>query len=339
MVSTEHLALLMDGAGAWNKWRAEHPNVLPDLSGCDLRQIDLTGAALNRVNLADADLQGLNLQGFNLHAVNLRYANLSGVNLDFTFVADSDLSNTCCKNASFESANLGWSNLSNTDFDGAKFAYTSFCNVDLSTAHLEKARHRGPSTVGTDTLIRTALGIRSGTQAQDVIESFLRGCGLDDRDIEGFRQHVQSPPKYRSVFICYAHHDQEFVQLLHEALASEGVRCWLDVEDMVIGAIIEDRLREAVRDHDRVVICCSEHALKHSKWVGKELDAALEKERKTGACVILPLDVDGYLQSGRSDRAREMKKRNCIDFTRWRDPSAFRMASSRLISALAWGRK
>src|SRR4051812_15269048 len=80
----------------------------------------------------------------------------------------------------------------------------------------------------TDTVVRTALGIQFGSEAQETVERFFRDCGLDDQDIENFQRHVKSSPRYRSAFICYARKDQEFVETLYARLKSAGVRCWID---------------------------------------------------------------------------------------------------------------
>lgn len=334
MVNVEHLALLQQGANIWNKWRADNPTIEPDLSRCDLTRVELAGAALCRVDFTESDLKGLSLARFNLYRATLRAADLSEANLDYAFVADADLSKACCRRASFTSANLGWSDLSDADFCGAKFAYTSFCNVDLSTARIGGAEHRGPSTVGTDTLLRTAGGVRGNSETQQVVETFLRGCGLHDQDIEYFRQHILHPPEYHSVFICYSRVDQDFAHRLYEALRLKRVPCWYDEKDMIIGQLISDRLREAVRDSDRVALCCSRRALTTSQWVGKEIELAYEKERSTGERIILPLDVDGYLRTGRSDRARKIKDRNSVDFSNWQVSDEFERSFSHLLKAL-----
>jgi len=37
MANEDHVARLKQGVAAWNEWRAENENVVPDLSGADLR--------------------------------------------------------------------------------------------------------------------------------------------------------------------------------------------------------------------------------------------------------------------------------------------------------------
>jgi hypothetical protein len=43
MANDEHVALLKQGMTAWNAWRDENPDVLPNLSGADLIGADLAG--------------------------------------------------------------------------------------------------------------------------------------------------------------------------------------------------------------------------------------------------------------------------------------------------------
>jgi hypothetical protein len=46
MANDEHVALLKQGVEAWNAWREENPNILPDLSNADLSKASLIGANL-----------------------------------------------------------------------------------------------------------------------------------------------------------------------------------------------------------------------------------------------------------------------------------------------------
>ena len=42
----DHLAQLMKGVAAWNAWRNENPNDLPNLSEADFLEASLSGANL-----------------------------------------------------------------------------------------------------------------------------------------------------------------------------------------------------------------------------------------------------------------------------------------------------
>jgi hypothetical protein len=81
MANDDHIAQLRKGAAAWNAWREENPDILPDLSGADLSGADLSGADLLVAILMEADLSGANLGKANLIRADLTNADLSGANL------------------------------------------------------------------------------------------------------------------------------------------------------------------------------------------------------------------------------------------------------------------
>lgn len=41
MANEEHLEILKQGVGVWNRWRAQNPAVRPDLSDVELRNTNL----------------------------------------------------------------------------------------------------------------------------------------------------------------------------------------------------------------------------------------------------------------------------------------------------------
>jgi uncharacterized protein YjbI with pentapeptide repeats len=82
MAHEDLVALLKQGAPAWNAWRAEHRQTPVDLSGAALRGLDLTRADLGGADLTGADLRGALLSEANLAAARLRDANLFKAVLD-----------------------------------------------------------------------------------------------------------------------------------------------------------------------------------------------------------------------------------------------------------------
>ena len=77
MANPEHLQELQKGVESWNRWKHEHPQTWPDLSGADFTRANLGGANLGWTNLTQADLHGADLTGADLH-----WANLGGVGLN-----------------------------------------------------------------------------------------------------------------------------------------------------------------------------------------------------------------------------------------------------------------
>lgn len=96
MNAEEAVALLAQGAAAWNRWRADHPDERPDLSGTSLRSLDLTGADLTDLNLTNADLRGTDLTDGTL-----ANARLDGANLFKAVLANADLKAADLRHAQF----------------------------------------------------------------------------------------------------------------------------------------------------------------------------------------------------------------------------------------------
>ena len=333
-----------------------------DLSGANLRdaylrEADLSGAALSRANLLRADLSRTNLSGAILCnailcAATLRNAAVSGADL-----SGADLSGAILREADLSNAQLGGANLSEADFSNTIFiratvASTTFATVQLSNVKgLESVRHSGPSSIGTDTL-RLCEG--------KLPEKFLKGCGLADWEIEAARLYdpnlsadaveriiykihdirFRNPIQFYSSFISYSHTDEAFAQRLHDQLQERGVRCWLDKKKMKIGQKILSVVLDAIRVHDRVVLCCSRASLT-SNWVQTEIEETFAKEKKDGREILLPLNLDGYLFDGwKGPLAVEVRKRLAADFTDTdKDEAKYKEQFERLVSALTDSKK
>src|SRR4051812_7326307 len=54
MANKEHVALLKDGAEAWNEWWNANPDVVPDLRGADLSRAMLDETVFGDTNLTRA---------------------------------------------------------------------------------------------------------------------------------------------------------------------------------------------------------------------------------------------------------------------------------------------
>ncbi|MFQ5763959.1 MAG: pentapeptide repeat-containing protein [Rhodospirillales bacterium] len=91
MANEEQVALVTQGAGPWNAWRAERADGPVDLSGGALRGLDLAGADLSGADLTGADLRGTDLSGTNLTGADLTGANLFKARVDGARLAGADL--------------------------------------------------------------------------------------------------------------------------------------------------------------------------------------------------------------------------------------------------------
>jgi uncharacterized protein YjbI with pentapeptide repeats len=315
MANPEHLEILNQGVKAWNEWRREHLGVIPVLSDADLRDANLRGAVLRDAVLRDADLRSADLIGADLSSAVLNYADLSDAGL-----SDADLSR-----AELIRANLSRAELSGADFTDAILVRTTFANNDLSEVKgLETVIHEGPSSIGVDTLYKSAGNIP---------EAFLRGCGVPEPFIVQIPALVAAlePIQFYSCFISHSSKDHPFAERLHADLQSKGVRCWFAPEDLKIGAEIRIGIDESIRVHDKLLLVLSDTSVK-SQWVQQEVETALAKEREQGRTVLFPIRLDDAVMQVSTGWPAYLKNiRNIGDFTRWKDHDSYQKAFERLL--------
>jgi uncharacterized protein YjbI with pentapeptide repeats len=89
-----HVALIRQGAEAWNQWRRANPGICPDLSQANLVGAHLCEADLTDTDLFWADLAHANLHKANLSGANLFCANLCGANLHKAILLNADVTDT-----------------------------------------------------------------------------------------------------------------------------------------------------------------------------------------------------------------------------------------------------
>jgi hypothetical protein len=100
---------------------------------------------------------------------------------------------------------------------------------------------------------------------------------------------ITQPSEVKSrTFICYSHQDSPFVDRLVRDLSSKGIKPWLDKWEIKVGDSITDKINEGIRQNDYLIIVLSKTSVK-SEWVKRELNAALMRELKKRAVVVLPL--------------------------------------------------
>jgi uncharacterized protein YjbI with pentapeptide repeats len=324
MANAEHLAKLKEGVEVWNKWKENHPDVVPDLDDAHLNVADLKGANLEKASLIEADLRGANLNmaslaGANLGGANLRSANLNASNLADTILALADLSDA---------------HLIDTNLAGAHMFHTQVCDVDLSDVRgLETVQHFGPSTVGIDTIYRSK---------GQIPESFLRGCGVPEEFITYARSLGTSPIQFYSCFISYSTKDQAFADRLYADLQNKGVRCWFAPHDVQGGRKLHEQIDEAIRLHDKLLLILSPYSME-SEWVKTEIAKARKREVRDQRRVLFPIrlapfetlrDWECFDADTGKDSAREIREYFIPDFSNWKDHDSYQEAFQRLLSDL-----
>ena len=309
MANKEHLLKLVEGPEAWNQWKKERAGV-PDLSDADLAgaglaTANLVGARLGRANLSGANLRGADLNGATLIGADLKGADLSGASLFLT--------------------NFVLANLSGANFHKTVLVETVFGDTDLSGAQeLDTCRHDGPSIVDHRTLAKSG----------SLPHPFLRGCGLPDVFINYLPSLLNQPIQFYSCFISYSTKDQEFAERLHADLQNKGVRCWFAPEDLKIGDPFRQRIDEAIRLHEKLLVILSEHSV-HSDWVRDEVESCFEREHRETSLVLFPVRLDDAVMDTEAAWAASIRRQRHIgDFSKWKDHDSYQKAFDRLLKDL-----
>jgi len=371
MANEEQLAILRQGVDVWNEWRKENGTTKVDLSGAILSGTNLNGVDFGDARLTRVDFREANLQKARLSLANLSKASLIGVSLKQAVLKEARLAHTIIMNSDLRDVDLSSAYLykgvlATTDLTGAYLYRTHFGEVYLNNSRftnvslagtifgasdlslvidLEKTHHHSPSTIGMDTIHKSKGKIP---------ESFLRGCGLSDADIEYAKlsnpnltndqtnkilyklhelratQAIQISP----LFISYSHGDGNFVEKLEDHLNEKGIRFWRDVHDMKSGRM-ETQIDRAIRQNPTVLLIISEHSLK-SDWVEHEVRTARELEKEMERDVLCPIALDeSWKNSPWPKRIMEqVMEYNILDFSAWKDDAKFDGMFHKLIEGL-----
>lgn len=129
-------------------------------------------------------------------------------------------------------------------------------------------------------------------------------------------------------FISYSVDDKEFAEQLSTDLKKEGIYCWFSKHDLSTGDKIEPRIDQSVRAHDKLLLVLSQHSIE-SLWVQKEIDTALNTEKKQKIPVLLPIQLDAA-----ATQIQQNLSHFICDFTAWKDRGAYQQALKQLLLAL-----
>jgi hypothetical protein len=340
MADGRQLELLLTSISDWNKWREADTRRVDlregnlnraDLSGANLFWADLQGADLSRANLTRADLNFANLEEANLEEANLRRAGLGKARLGRAYLRNADLveANLCgvdLHHANLIGADLSGSLLSEADFSGVAIGGTVFGDVDLRRVKgLAEVVHRGPSTLGIDSVYRSRGKIP---------ENFLRGVGVPDNFIVYMESLTGAAFQFYSCFISYSSDDQTFAERLYADLQANGVRCWFAPKDMKIGDRLRVRIDESIRLYEKLLLVLSETSVR-SAWVEQEVESAISREMPDLPPVLFPIRLDEtVLEIDTGWPALIKRTRHIGDFTGWRDHDLYQTAFARLMRDL-----
>ena len=178
MANPTHLSIIGKSVQTWNRWRAENPDLTPDLSGADFSY---------------EDLSGVDFRGMDLSYDNFSSATLIGANFDRTVLDHTDLSDAYLRNATFRQANLNCVNLYGAALGGADFTDCDLSEGSLKETDLEDVVFRNTN------LCRTTFTGAEGLTARQLFhaQTLHRVIDLDPlilNEVAGTRPGLLAPP-------------------------------------------------------------------------------------------------------------------------------------------------
>ncbi len=213
MANEKHFEIINEGVEVWNAWRKDNPEILPDLSGADLRDINPGGASLRdykvefhppridpggkiydlQVNGVLLSLENISLEGSNLAKVNLSGADLSEAMLNGAFMLGANLSKAKLNHAQLRSTNLAAANISGADLsfaflDNSILSGADFSDAILTHAYINWARLKDTNLSGTNLQRANLAGVDlSGADISgaDLSGAYLEGAVLISTNFAG----------------------------------------------------------------------------------------------------------------------------------------------------------
>ena len=252
MANDDHVALLKKDVDAWNRWRGENPNVVPNLRGAPLGGADLRVANLSGADLRVADLSGACLSAAKLSGADLREANLSGADLSVAHLSAANLSEANLRETSLHGAKLSGADLSGANLREADLRQADLRQADLSGANLREANLFIARLVDTDL-----------TRA-DLTGCCVYGASAWGLRLEGAKQHnliITNPAENEPEITV---DNLEVAQFIYLLLNNQKVRQVIDTITsktvLILGRFTAERkavlnaLREELREHDYLQI-------------------------------------------------------------------------------------
>jgi uncharacterized protein YjbI with pentapeptide repeats len=287
----EHNEIFGRGSKEWNKWREaqRHLHVRPDLNGLSVSRnmeiFDLDKYDLSAVRLRGARFSKVNLDRIDLTDADCREAQFSAMSLDGCNLTNADFRNAKFFNCYLRQANLTGTNFAgalfkNVDFEGATVNQTIFGNDDLSgTVNLDRAIHRGSVIIGTRALEESRGRIPP---------TFLEKARVPPEILRIALEWAKRPVAYSSCFISHSSADKEFIERVRNQLTNDGVSAFLSSKNLRPGQQYPLEIERQLLSAGKVIVVISRRSLS-STWVRREVQTTMERERREGQFLIIPV--------------------------------------------------
>ncbi len=195
MANHKHVEILFQGVDAWNRWREQDADIIPNLSGsnlhkanlahANLRQTDLRKTDLRQANLVEADLFKADLRNANLRGVNAISSDLKGANMSGAHLISMDLSRADLQGADMRGVRLDGSDLYEANLKESNLSDANLSNAHLLSANLMRTNLRGSNLAGAVLVIANLAG--ADLSMANLTGARLYGTERDEWKISGIK--------------------------------------------------------------------------------------------------------------------------------------------------------
>jgi uncharacterized protein YjbI with pentapeptide repeats len=276
MANPEHLDILKQGVETWNEWRAQHPDIEPDLSRARLNHERLFDANLRNANLGFTQLEHAFLGRADLLEADVSYSYLSGAYFSGADLRGALLSGSLASDADFTGARLEGASLTNARLRHAKLGGAKLAGADLNEADLSYADLTGADLVGANlSYANLSHAVMAGADltgaslyAATLVETNLKDATLNRCFIYGISAWRVITDGTRQKDLVITDPDEftvtvdslEVAQFIHLLLNNQKIRHAIDVITskviLILGRFtpqrkgVLDALREELRKYD-----------------------------------------------------------------------------------------
>jgi TIR domain len=135
-----------------------------------------------------------------------------------------------------------------------------------------------------------------------------------------------------TVFISYAHADEDFARQIDASLLASGLVTFFAPRDVAVGESIPSRIFDEIARASNLAVILSAASI-NSRWVADELSAARMRQLSDANIKILPILIDDICPPSSVGHLRY------ADFRGWKDMNVYRKAVSDLLIGIGVTRK
>lgn len=160
-------------------------------------------------------------------------------------------------------------------------------------ADIQTAMRKAATVVGEKNYDKTAIAplISWANTVAKVLDLDVRIEALVNEAVIAKEHRHITHKSERVAFISHSTKDKPFVRRLASDLVLNGVKVWLDEQQIMVGDSIPEKIAQGLAESDFFLLVMSKNSVE-SPWVKKELNSALVHEIERRKVTVFPVKLD-----------------------------------------------